>query len=187
MVERESRRLQTDLNKVQAMQTNMPPVLSSLPSRPLNASSSLPSKPVLETILPSMKTLNRLSTFEQSPIESNSIPVRSKENYIENVSFDTSIESADAFQTKPKTAILDNRQHVATNSLPRDTTKERKSVRFSDSETDTSTATVMAYGTNRRPKSILKETDGGDCSSDTGLSSLSVSSEEGTYSLTTLV
>jgi len=113
--------------------------------------------------------------------------VRSKENSIENVSFDNSIESADAFQTKPKTAILDNRQHVATNSLPRDTTKERKSVRFSDSETDTSTATVMAYGTNRRPKSILKETDGGDCSSDTGLSSLSVSSEEGTYSLTTLV
>jgi len=178
MVERESRRLQTDLNKVQAMQTNMPPVLSSLPSRPLNASSSLPSKPALET-------LNRLK--EQSPIESNSIPVRSKENSIENVSFDNSIESADAFQTKPKTAILDNRQHVATNSLPRDTTKERKSVRFSDSETDTSTATVMAYGTNRRPKSILKETDGGDCSSDTGLSSLSVSSEEGTYSLTTLV
>ena len=69
-------------------------------------------------------------------------------------------------------------------------TKTVKSVRFSDSDSSLDPelrAKTSPRTTNSIPKSILKSETSDDCSSDTGLSSLSVSSEEGTYSLTTLV
>ena len=69
-----------------------------------------------------------------------------------------------------------------------------KCVRFTESQTSEELGPSLRGSggsgslRNQKPKSILKvETSDGDCSSDTGLSSLSVSSEEGTYSLTTLV
>ena len=69
-------------------------------------------------------------------------------------------------------------------------TKTVKSVRFSDSDSSLDPeqrARTSPRTINSVPKSILKSETSDDCSSDTGLSSLSVSSEEGTYSLTTLV
>ena len=65
-----------------------------------------------------------------------------------------------------------------------------KCVRFNDNDDDNKKAVgTQIGGSESRPKkSILKsEASDNDCSSDTGLSSLSVSSEEGTYALTTLV
>ena len=72
-----------------------------------------------------------------------------------------------------------------------DTNTVNKSTVSTSTTTATSTIstnTALPPGPVLKPKSILKSESGdGDCSSDTGLSSLSVSSEEGSYSLTTLV
>ena len=160
LVEREGRRLQTDLNRVQALHT---PTLNPVDSSACTTSGGLGSQrpPPVDVI-------------ENPPP-----PLLSK-----NV---TPLPTTPAAEFRKSANIL-----PASPPAARQPTKERKSVRFSDSETESGQPAAAVGGSGvagvrRPPKSILKETDGGDCSSDTGLSSLSVSSEEGTYSLTTLV
>ena len=161
LVEREGRRLQTDLNRVQALHT---PTLNPVDSSACTTSGGLgsqrpPPVDVIENPPPPLLSKNVTPLLPTTP----------------------------AAEFRKSANIL-----PASPPAARQPTKERKSVRFSDSETESGQpAAVGGSGVAgvrlRPPKSILKETDGGDCSSDTGLSSLSVSSEEGTYSLTTLV